>query len=160
MDRMQQNDLLEAQGRRLLQVGMLLILFTCFWGFAIPALASTRIGLSVHTLSGFEGVFLLAQGLLWPKLRLGRGAASTAFFCSLFGTFAILAAYVVAATTGFGLETIALMGELPHGLARGAFWQETIVKVLAYASAPTGIAAYGLILYGLAGPAKGASPKV
>src|SRR5262245_61136842 len=112
---MQQSSLvLPRQGHGLLQLGSLLILFSSLEGFVIPALASPRIGLSVHTLSGFQGVFLLAQGLLWSRLRLGVTASWVAFWCSIYGTLAILAAYVVAAMWGVGIETIALMGELPH----------------------------------------------
>jgi hypothetical protein len=56
--------LLSRQGQRLLQVGMLLIFYSSFDGFAIPFLRSERIGLSVHTLSAFQGVFLLAGTVL------------------------------------------------------------------------------------------------
>jgi (hydroxyamino)benzene mutase len=140
---------LSRQGQRLLQAGMLLILYSSIDGFAIPLLASQRIGLSVHTLSAFQGVFLLAQGLVWPRLRLSGRWARVAFWCSLYATLAILAAYTVAALWGVGNETIRLMGELPHGLTRGTARQETIIKVLAYSSAPTGLTAFGLMLWGL-----------
>jgi len=103
----------------------------------------------VHTLSALQAVLLLTQGLLWPKLKLGVVASWTAFWCSLHGTFAILAAYTVAAVWGVGNETIMLMGELPHGLSRGSPFQETFIKVLAYSSAPTGLTCFALILGGL-----------
>ena len=137
------------QGQWLLQAGLVLILYSSLEGFAIPYLGSPRIGLSVHTLSAFEGVFLLAQGLLWPRLQLGSTASWIAFWCSLHGTVAILAAYTVAAVLGVGNETIILMGELPHGLARGTTFQETFIKVVAYSSAPTGITSFALMLWGL-----------
>src|SRR5215472_4625496 len=113
------NTLLSRQGQRLLQLGVAFIVYSSFAGFAIPFLASPRIGLSVHTLSALQGVFLLAVGLLWPKLKLGITASWVAFWCSLYGTFAILAAYTIAAFWGVGSETIVLMGELPHGLSHG-----------------------------------------
>jgi hydroxylaminobenzene mutase len=141
--------LLSRQGQRLLQVGMLLIFYSLFDGFAIPFLRSERIGLSVHTLSAFQGVFLLAQGLFWPRLKLGDGAARTAFWLSIYATLAILAAYTIAAIWGVGNETIRLMGELPHGLAQGSPAQETFIEVLAYSSAPTGLFAFALMLWGL-----------
>jgi (hydroxyamino)benzene mutase len=141
--------LLQRQGQRLLQVGIALFLYSSLDGFAIPLLASPRIGLSVHTLSGLQGVMLLAIGLLWPKLNLGPRAAQITFWCLIYSTLAILAAYTVAAFWGVGNETISLMGELPHGLTHGTPFQETVIKVLAYSSAPTGLAAFGLILWGL-----------
>ncbi len=143
------NSLLSRQGQRLQQIGIVLILYSSFDGFAIPYLGSPRIGLSVHTLSALQGVFLLAQGLLWPKLKLGVTASRIAFWCSLYGTFAILAAYTLAAIWGVGNETIVLMGELPHGLHHGSTFQETFIKVLAYSSAPAGLTSFALILWGL-----------
>jgi hydroxylaminobenzene mutase len=97
-------------------------------------------------------VLLLALGLVWPKLALGNPASRVAFWCLVYSTFSILAAYTVAAIWGVGIETIRLMGELPHGLAHGTTFQETVVKVLAYSSAPTGLAAFVIILWGLRGP--------
>jgi hydroxylaminobenzene mutase len=126
---------------------MALFLFSSLDGFAIPLLASPRIGLSVHTLSALQAVMLLAIGLLWPKLNLSPRASKIAFWCWLYSTLAILAAYTVAAFWGVGIETISLMGELPHGLSRGSPFQETFIKVLAYSSAPMGLTAFGLILW-------------
>ena len=142
-------NVLSRQGQRLLQIGVVLLIYSSIDGFVIPVLGSPRIGLSVHTLSALQAVLLLAQGLLWPKLKLGVVASWTAFWCSLHGTFAILAAYTVAAVWGVGNETIMLMGELPHGLSHGSPFQETFIKVLAYSSAPTGLTCFALILWGL-----------
>ncbi len=140
---------LQHQGQRLLQLGMALFLYSSLDGFAIPILASPRIGLSVHTLSALQAVMLLAIGLLWPKLRLSARASKVAFWCLLYSTLAILAAYTIAAIWGVGNETITLMGELPHGLSHGSPFQETVIKILAYSSAPTGLIAFVLILWGL-----------
>jgi (hydroxyamino)benzene mutase len=146
---MDTSHVLARQGHRLLQLGICLLVYSSFDGFAIPYLGSPRIGLSVHTLSAYQGVLLLTQGFLWTRLHLGVTASRVAFWCLLHGTFAILAAYTVAAVWGVGNETIQLMGELPHGLARGTVFQETVIKVLAYSSAPTGLAWLGLALWGL-----------
>lgn len=140
---------LQYQSQRLLQIGVVLFLYSSLDGFAIPFLASPRIGLSVHTLSALQAVMLLAIGLLWPKLRLSSRVLKIAFWCLLYSTLAILAAYTIAATWGVGNETITLMGELPHGLSHGTPFQETFIKVLSYSSAPTGLTAFVLILWGL-----------
>src|SRR6266496_4708965 len=121
--------LLQRQGQRLLQIGVVLFLYSSYDGFAIPVLASQRIGLSVHTLSALQAVMLLAIGLLWPKLRLGRRASQLAFWTLIYSVLAILAAYTIAAIWGVGNETIVLMGELPHGLHHGSSFQETFIKV-------------------------------
>jgi (hydroxyamino)benzene mutase len=141
--------MLSRQGQRLLQVGIILVLFSALEGFAIPLFRSERIGLSVHTLSALQSVLLLALGLVWPRLSLGGTAARVAFWCSIYSALAILAAYTIAAFWGVGNETIRLMGELPHGLAHGTAFQETLIKVIAYSSAPTGLTAFALILWGL-----------
>jgi (hydroxyamino)benzene mutase len=146
---MNSSPMLSRQGHRLLQIGLCLILYASFEGFVIPELGSQRIGLSVHTLSAWQAVFLLALGLLWPRLSLGATAARVAFYLLVYSAVAVLAAYTVAAVSGVGNETIKLMGELPHGLTHGSAFQETLIKVLAYSSAPTGITAFALILWGL-----------
>ena len=75
--------------------------------------------------------------------------ARIAFWCSVYSALAILAAYTAAAMWGVGNETIKLMGELPHGLSHGTAFQETFIKILSYSSAPTGLIAFALILWGL-----------
>ena len=143
------NPLLARQGRRLLQIGIIFILYCSVEGFLIPYLGSPRIGLSAHTLSALQGVLLIGVGLLWPKLTLGAAASRIAFWCLLYSAVAILAAYMIAGGLGVGIETISLAGELPHGVHRGSAFQETMIKVLSYTSAPTGITAFAIILWGL-----------
>lgn len=150
---------LHRQSHRLLQFGIALFLFSSFEGFAIPLFASPRIGLSVHTLSALQAVMMLAIGLMWPRVRLGMRTSKIAFWTLIYSALAILAAYVIAAFWGVGNETITLMGELPHGLSHGTPFQETFIKVLAYTSAPTGLTALVLILWGLRVPSDIASQQ-
>jgi len=139
----------QRESRRLLQLGVALLLFSSLDGFAIPFFASPRIGLSVHTLSALQAVILLAFGLVWPRLSLRPGTFRIAFWTTVYSTLSILAAYVIAAVWGVGIETIRLMGELPHGLSQGSDFQEALIKVVAYSSAPTGLTAFGLVFWGL-----------
>jgi (hydroxyamino)benzene mutase len=143
------NSLLLRQSSRLLQMGIVLILYSSVEGFVIPYFDSPRVGLSAHTLGALEGVLLLALGLLWPKLSLGAIMSRVAFWCLLYSALAILAAYTIAAAWGVGNETIVLAGELPHGLHHGNVFQETLIKILSYSSAPTGLAAFAFVLWGL-----------
>jgi hydroxylaminobenzene mutase len=85
----------------------------------------------------------------WFRLELSVISLRVAFGCLIYSAFAILAAYTVAAIWGVGLDTIRLMGELPHGLSHGTAGQETFIAILAYSSAPTGLASFILILWGL-----------
>ena len=147
------NSSLFSQGHWLLRVGIIFILYASVEGFVFPYFASPRVGLSVHTLAALEGVLLLALGLLWPRLSLQPFTSRVAFWCLLYSAFAILAAYLIAAISGVGNETIKLAGELPHGLHHGSAFQETLIKIFSYSSAPTGLAAFALVLWGLRAPA-------
>jgi (hydroxyamino)benzene mutase len=136
--------LLNRQGRRLLQIGVALLLFTSVWGFVIPYFASPPLGRSVHTLSALQAVLLLALGLVWPNLKLGAGAARIAFWLLLYSAFAILAAFILGSLWGAGNETITQAA----GSAHGSPAQEATIKVVAYSSV-TGIISFALILWGL-----------
>jgi hydroxylaminobenzene mutase len=140
---------LPRQGQRLLQLGIILLLYASVEGFAIPFFRSQRIGLSTHSLGALQAVLLLALGLVWPRLNLGPTAARIAFVCLVYSALAILAAYTIAAAWGVGNETIRLAGELPHGLTRGTPLQENVIRILSYSSAPTGLTAFALVLWGL-----------
>jgi (hydroxyamino)benzene mutase len=133
------------QGHRLLQVGAALFLFTSFWGFAIPVVAAPRLGLSVHTLSALQGVMLIALGLIWPRLQLSAPMVRVAFWLLIYSALAILIAFVLGALWGAGAETMPLAADGAHGSA----FQENAIRWIAYSSAPTGIIAFALILWGL-----------
>jgi hydroxylaminobenzene mutase len=140
--------LLSRQGHRLLQLGVALLLFTSFEGFAIPYLAAPTLGRSVHTLSGFVAVLLLALGLVWPRLTLGASAARIAFWLLIYSSLITIASFVLAAVWGTGNTVMPLAA----GNARGSDLQETVIMVVAYSGAPTGIIAFALILSGLRNP--------
>ncbi|MCA0028762.1 MULTISPECIES: hypothetical protein [unclassified Mesorhizobium] len=136
---------LPRQGHRLLQLGIALLLFSSVEGFAIPYLAAPRLGLSVHTLGALQGVLLLVLGLVWSRLNLGVAMSRIAFWFLIYSALAILAAYVMASLWGAGNETMPLAA----GAAHGSAFQEYAIKAIAYSSAPTGLIAFALILWGL-----------
>jgi len=136
---------LSRQGHRLLQVGVALLLFTSFEGFAIPYFTVPRLGLSAHSLSALLGVLLLPMGLLWPRLNLGATTSRIAFCFLVYSALAIIAAYVMAGFWGAGNSIMPLAA----GSAHGSVVQEAAIKIVAYSSAPTGIISFVLILWGL-----------
>ena len=142
---MESSSTLSRQGHRLLQVGVALFLFTSLEGFAIPYFAAPRLGLSVHTLSSLQGVLLIGMGLLWPRLELTVTISKVAFWFLIYSAFAILAAYLMAAIWGAGNTAMPLAAGAAHGNA----FQELTIKAVGYSSAPTGIIAFVLILWGL-----------
>ncbi len=137
--------LLARQGRRLLQLGAGLLLFSALEGFAIPYLAAPSLALSAHKLSSLQGVLFLALGLVWiTHLNLGAMASRIAFWFLVYSGLAILTAYVMGAIWGAGTETMPLAGSVAHGSAL----QEALIKVVAYSSA-TGLISFWLIFWGL-----------
>ncbi len=135
----------QRQGHRLLQVGAALLLFASFEGFAVPYFAVPNLGRSVHTLSAFSAVLLLALGLVWPKLALAAASASAAFWLLIYSDFATIMAFLLAAAWGAGNSVMPLAA----GSAHGSALQETVIAAVAYSAAPTGIISFALILWGL-----------
>ena len=140
--------LLSHQSQRLLQIGVALLLLLSLEGFAIPHLAAPHLGVSAHKLAALQSVLLLALGLVWPKLNLSAAISRIAFWLFIYSAFAILAAFLIGAISGAGNETMPLAAGAAHGTA----FQETVIRVLAYSSAPTGIISFALILWGLRNP--------
>src|SRR5215475_3095517 len=136
---------LSRQGQRLLQIGAALLLLLSFEGFAIPHLAAPHLGVSVHKLVALQSILLLVLGLVWPKLNLGAATSRIAFWLFIYAAFAILAAFVIAAIWGAGNETMPLAA----GTAHGTTFQEAVIRVVAYSSAPTGLISFALISCGL-----------
>jgi hydroxylaminobenzene mutase len=137
--------ILSDQGHRLLQIGVALFLFTSFEGFAIPYFAVPNLGRSVHTLSAFVGVLFVALGLTWPRLVLGTATARIAFWFLIYSSFATIAAFLIGAVWGAGSSIMPLAA----GGARGSEFQEAVIQLVIYPAAPTGIASFALILWGL-----------
>ncbi len=139
---MNSSNSVERQGRRLVQLGVILLLFVSFEGFASPYLKSPMLGKSAHSLCSLLAVMFLAFGLLWPKLHLGPGALNLAYWLLIYSGLAIVAAYLLAGIWGAGNSTMPLAA----GPAHGSIFQETVIRWVAYSSAPTGIISFVLIL--------------
>src|SRR5262245_3517362 len=133
------------QSRRLLQIGVALLLLTSLEGFAIPYVQAPRLALSAHNLGALQSVLLIGLGLLWPKLNLQIANVRLAFWLLIYSAFSIFAAYVMGSIWGAGSETMPLAA----GAAHGTVFQERVIKVVAYSSAPTGLVSFALILWGL-----------
>ena len=137
--------ILSRQGHRLLQLGVALFLFTSFEGFAVLYLASPYLGRSVHTLSAFSGVLLMALGVVWPRLDLGATTSRITFWFLIYSDLATVAAFLMAAIWGAGNTVMPLAA----GAARGSDFQEAAITVVAYSAGLPGIVSFALILWGL-----------
>lgn len=92
----------KRQSDRLLFLGVLLFLFGLIIGLFIPMMTNSRMGLSAHLEGIMNGMFLVILGLIWNKLVLNDKWLTSAFWLTLYGTFANFMAVSIAAITGAG----------------------------------------------------------
>ena len=90
------------QSDRLLFLGVLLVLFGLLIGLFIPMMKNPRMGLSAHLEGIMNGMLLVILGLIWNKLVLNVKWLTTAFWLTLYGSFANYVAVSIAAITGDG----------------------------------------------------------
>lgn len=131
---------------RLLQLGIVLFLLGLLVGLAGPSLANPRMGLTSHLEGVMNGLFLVALGLVWPRLSLSPRLQTVTFGLAVYGTFANLAATFIAAVTGAGA-----MMPIAGGRA-GATFAETAVTMLLVSLALADLAVCLLVLAGLRQP--------
>ena len=122
--------------------GVLLFFLGLLTGFAIPASRSPRIGLSAHLTGVQSGTFLIAAGLLWPRIGLAGWSApvGNALWLSL---YALWLSLLLAAAFGAG-HGLPIAGQ---GIAttRG---RQAIVSVLLIGGSLVSAAAVATMLIG------------
>jgi hydroxylaminobenzene mutase len=134
----------QAQGHRLLQLGMLLLLLGLLTGFAMPVMENPRMGLSSHLEGVINGIFLLGLGLIWPRLILGLWARRMAFWLATYGGFANWLATLLAAFWGAGT-----MMPIAGGGHQGSALQEALITALLLSLSAAMVAVCVLVLWGL-----------
>lgn len=90
------------QSDRLLFLGILLFLFGLLIGLFIPMMTNPRMGLSSHLEGIMNGMFLVVLGLIWKNLLLNDKWLTSAFWLTLYGSFANFAVVSLAAISGAG----------------------------------------------------------
>jgi hydroxylaminobenzene mutase len=129
---------------RLVQLGVLLFLLGLLVGFAVPALANPRMGLASHLEGVMNGLFLMALGLMWPKVALSERLQTIGFGLAAYGAFANLAATFLAAAWGAGE-----MMPLAAGDRVGGAGQEAVIRVLLVSLSLADVVVCVLVLVGL-----------
>ena len=89
-------------GDWLIFLGILLFLFGLLIAFFIPLMVNSRMGLSAHLEGTMNGMFLVILGLIWSKILLKEKWLTTAFWLTIYGSFANFVAVAIAALTGAG----------------------------------------------------------
>jgi hydroxylaminobenzene mutase len=131
------------QSDRLLFLGILLFLFGLLIALFIPMMTNPRMGLSAHLEGAMNGMFLVILGLIWDKLLLNDKWLASAFWLTVFGSFANFLAVSIAAVTGAGkLMPIA-------GGKEGTFLVEGLISFLLISLALAMIGVCLIVLMGL-----------
>lgn len=132
------------RSHRLLQAGVALFLAGLLVGLAVPMMANPRMGLASHLEGLMNGLFLMALGLIWPRLVLSPPLERLTFWLALYGTFANLVATLLAAIWGAGrMMPIAGQGHL------GSAVQERVIDALLVSLALAMVTVCALVLRGL-----------
>ena len=142
------------QGHRLIQLGMVMFLFSLLVGLAVSRFgrgvaifAVPRLGLAAHLIGLMQGTFLVVAGSLWPKLKLSRATSRIAIWLLVYGFFAAWIVNLLAGVWGAGGAM------LPNaaGQAQGTALQEGAIAIGLRTAAVSQIAALIMILWGLRG---------
>lgn len=130
----------------LLRFGFILFLLGLLTGFLVPALANPRMALASHLEGVLNGIFLVALGLVWPRLQLGIGFRRLAAALAVYGTFANWAATFLAAFWGAG-RSMPLAANGHEGFP----WQEMVVNFLLYSLSFAMVILTSVVVWGLRG---------
>jgi hydroxylaminobenzene mutase len=130
--------------QQVLICGTILFLLSLLIGFAVPALANPRMGVSAHVAGLQSGMTLWALGLMWQHLALPAGAERVAQVLAVMGLYAVFASLLLAALWGTSRATpIAGTGH------RASPPREAVVTVLLAGGSLATTAAVALVLWGL-----------
>jgi hydroxylaminobenzene mutase len=95
---------MESLSSTLCFAGVLLFALGLATGFAIPAFRSSRIGLSAHLTGVQSGTFLIALGLMWPKIALWPSMSNLIGHAIWISLYTIYGSLVLAAAFGAGRD--------------------------------------------------------
>lgn len=114
-----QNSATTKQANNLIFLGLILFLLGLAIGLFVQNMANPRMALSAHLEGVMNGMFLMILGLIWNRLMISATLLKVTFWLVVYGTFANLAAVVIAAITGFGGMMPIAGGQAGTGIAEG-----------------------------------------
>jgi hydroxylaminobenzene mutase len=135
---------METTNRHLMWHGMFLFLLGLVTGLLEQRFTNMRMGVAAHLEGLMNGTFLVALGAIWSEVRLPQPAKATAYWGTLYATYANWLFTTLAAVFGTVASTpIAGAGH------RGEPWQESLIGAGFLSVAIVIIASLVLILWGL-----------
>ncbi|OWY19671.1 hydrogenase [Sphingobacteriales bacterium UPWRP_1] len=115
-----EHNLQAKQANYLILLGLVLFLFGLIVGFFVQNMVNPRMALSAHLEGVMNGMFLMLLGLIWKRLLLSTTWLNITFGLVVYGTFANLAAVIMAAITGFGKMMPIAGGKGGEGITESA----------------------------------------
>jgi len=138
------------EARRMIRLGVLLLLLGLLTGAIVPALAVPRLGVSAHIVGVSGGAFLVVFGLLWPQVRLGPGASRLGLALAVYSFYGGWLMPLLGGLWGAGTTILPFAA----GAARGTPFQEGFIAAGLITSAVAIVTLCLLVLWGLRGPTR------
>lgn len=130
-------------GRRLVRWGVVLLFVAAASGFLIPVATLPWLALAGHVQAVLNGLLLVAIGLVWPRLRVGRTAGAITFWGLAGAAWLAFATQVACALAGVGGSVFPLVagGHVgPHAV-------ELLVRVAASLASVATLAGLGIVAF-------------
>ena len=136
--------LIEAQRRRLLRHGFILLFVGAWLGVATAVLPDARAWRAAHLTAFFGCLILVAIGLVWRELRLTERQRSIGLITGFTSAYLGLAASVFSAVVD--LPGPASAPGVPPPMPEGAILFAFLAVVV-----PTTLISFGIVMYGMRG---------
>jgi hydroxylaminobenzene mutase len=130
--------------QQLLIFGTVLFLLSLLIGFAMPAFANPRMGVSAHLAGIQSGMTLWVLGLMWQRVALPAGAERATELIAVMGLYAIFASLVLAAWWGTSYAT-----PIAGASHQASPLREVVVTILLMSGSLASLVAVVLVLWGL-----------
>jgi (hydroxyamino)benzene mutase len=134
---------IDRTARLLIALGALLFFLGLLSGLAVPLMTNPRMGLSGHLEAVMNGMFLIAVGAVWSRLRLPPKLMPWTSGLLTYGTYANCFFVSLAAIFGAS-KTMPLAGAGYAALP----WQENLVTIGLTTSSLAMLAGSGLLVWG------------
>ena len=135
---------MNPSNRKLMWHGMFLFLLGLLTGLAEQRFTNMRMGLSAHLEGVMNGIFLVALGAIWAKVRLSSLSKTIAYWTALYGTYVNWLTTTLAAIFG-----TAANNPISAAGYSGQPWEENLVTAGFLTVSLSIIAASVLVLWGL-----------
>jgi hydroxylaminobenzene mutase len=134
--------------RRLAFHGMLLFLLGLLMGMVVQSVANPRIGLSAHTGTLLNGVFLVALAAVWPRAALAPRTLAVTYWLAVVGSYVSCVALFLAGV--FGTSSATPLHGAGHA---GTPLEESVVTAGLTLGGVAVLVAVAVMVYGLRGRA-------